>query len=321
MKKLNIIQNRKYAYIFSGILLLVSVLSLIAWGLKPGLDFTGGSLMEITFAGDRPELVKVQEAMAGLNLGEVKIQPAGENDFILRFKEVDETIHQEIIASLQNALSDSLQINASEETVNAEITPNIVSEKRFESIGPVIGQELEQKTWVAIFLASLMIVLYIAYAFRKVSKPVASWKFGVAAVLALIHDITIVTGLFSLLGHFAGVEIDSLFITALLTILGFSVHDTIVVFDRTRENLARHYSGNFEEVVNDSINQTISRSINTSLTTLLPLITLYFFGGATISNFVLALIAGMIIGTYSSIFVASPIIVTWQNIDRKLRSR
>lgn len=321
MKNLNIIQNRRYTYIFSGILLLVSVLSLIAWGLRPGLDFTGGSLMEITFAGDRPESSSVQEAIAGLNLGEVKIQPAGENDFILRFKEVDETIHQEIIASLQNALSGSVRINASEEIVNAEITPNIVSEKRFESIGPVIGQELKDKTWVAIFLAVAMIVLYIAYAFRKVSKPVASWKFGVAAVLALIHDITIVTGLFSLLGHFAGVEIDSLFITALLTILGFSVHDTIVVFDRTRENLARHYSGNFEEVVNDSINQTISRSINTSLTTLLPLVTLYFFGGATISNFVLALIVGMIIGTYSSIFVASPIIITWQNIDKKLRSK
>jgi preprotein translocase subunit SecF len=164
-----------------------------------------------------------------------------------------------------------------------------------------------------------MIITYIAYAFRKVSKPVASWKFGVAAILALVHDIVIVTGLFSILGRFTGAEVDSLFITALLTILGFSVHDSIVVFDRTRENLGKHYSSDFEEVVNDSVNSTITRSINTSFTTLLVLVILYVFGGASIANFILALIAGVVVGTYSSIFVASPIIVTWYNWGRRLK--
>ena len=164
-----------------------------------------------------------------------------------------------------------------------------------------------------------MIIGYIAYAFRKVSKPVSSWKYGVAAILALVHDIVIVTGLFSVLGRFAGVEVDSLFITALLTILGFSVHDSIVVFDRTRENLSKHYSSDFEEVVNDSVNSTITRSINTSFTTLLVLFMLYIFGGASIANFILALITGVVVGTYSSIFVASPIIVSWHNWSRRFK--
>ncbi|HNW09009.1 MAG TPA: protein translocase subunit SecF [bacterium] len=317
---LPIVQNRKYFYTLSALLILVSFLSLIAWGLKPGIDFTGGSLMEVSFKGERPASSEIQQALADLDLGEIRVQPAGEQDFILRFKDVEEAKHQEILAVLKDAFVLPSEIEQPD-TTEIDAGKGVLTEQRFESVGPIVGQELKQKTWLAIFLATLMIVAYIAYAFRKVSKPVASWKFGVAAILALIHDILIVTGLFSLLGHFAGVEVDSLFITALLTILGFSVHDTIVVFDRTRENLSKRYSGNFEQVVNDSINQTISRSINTSLTTLLALFALYFGGGDTITNFVLALIVGMVIGTYSSIFVASPIVVSWYNIDRKLKSR
>lgn len=319
---LQIVQNRKYFYALSGLLILVSILSLIAWGLKPGIDFTGGSLMEISFAGDRPSVQEVSQSLSELDLGEIRIQPAGQSDFILRFKDIDEVKHQQILDTLRDSLAP--QIGIEQQTSDGlviEAGTDLITEQRFESVGPIIGQELRQKTWLAILLAVAMIIAYIAYAFRKVSKPVASWKFGVAAILALIHDILIVTGLFSLLGYFIGAEVDSLFITALLTILGFSVHDTIVVFDRTRENLAKHYSGDFERVVNDSINQTITRSINTSFTTLLVLLMLYFFGGATIANFVLALIAGVIIGTYSSIFIASPIIVSWQNIGRKLRKR
>ncbi len=259
-------------------------------------------MSEMSFVGARPEAQAVQEALAPLNLGEVKVQPAGDKDMYLRFKEVDEATHQEII-----------------KTINQKFTVEgqPVVEKRFESIGPIIGKELQQKSWSAIFLAVVAIIAYIAYAFRKVSKPVASWKYGVSAVIALIHDIVIVTGIFSILGHFAGVEIDSLFITALLTILGFSVHDTIVVFDRTRENLSRHYSSDFGQVVDDSVNQTIARSINTSLTTILVLFALYFFGGQSINNFVLALIIGILFGTYSSIFVASAIVVDWNIFDRK----
>lgn len=297
--KLRIIQNRRYNYIFSAILALISIASLLVWGLKPGIDFIGGSLLEVNFPNNnRPDIQTVTKALESFNLGEIKVQPAGDKQLILRFKTIDEPTHQNILTKLNQDFSS-------------------VSEDRFESIGPVIGKELEKKAWLAIFLAALAIIAYIAYAFRRVSKPVPSWKYGVAAVLALIHDLLIVAGLFAILGHFLGVEVDGLFVTALLTILGFSVHDTIVVFDRTRENLAKHYSGDFVEVFNDSINQTITRSINTSLTTLLVMTTLYFFGGKSIANFSLALIAGITIGTYSSIFVASPIVVDWYNFSRR----
>jgi preprotein translocase subunit SecF len=303
--KLKIIQNKKYFYSFSGSLFLISILCLIAWGLRLGIDFSGGSLMELNFSGPRPESQRLQNELADFKLEDLRIQPAGEQDVIMRFKTIEENTHQEILAKIKNKFEQPEQK---------------ITEKRFESVGPIIGQELQQKAWIAIFLATLMIILYIAYAFRKVSKPVASWKYGVAAIIALTHDIVIVVGLFSILGHFRGIEVDSLFITALLTILGFSVHDTIVVFDRTRENLARHYSADFEAVVNDSVNQTIVRSINTSVTTLLTLTALFLFGGETIKNFTLALIAGITVGTYSSIFVASPIIVSWHNFSRRARA-
>lgn len=309
MKKLRIIQNRKYNYAFSGILLALALFSLLFWGLKPGIDFTGGSLMEIRFTVDRPAIDQVQTSISGLNLGEARIQPAGENSMILRFKDVDEETHQKILSALTATFSKGQPMGT-----------KVLVEDKFESVGPVIGKELQNKAWMAIVLASIMIIAYIAYAFRKVSRPVESWKYGIAAVVALIHDTFIVVGLFAILGRFAGIEVDSLFITALLTILGFSVHDTIVVFDRTRENLSKHYSSNFEEVVNDSINQTIARSINTSLTTLLVMISLYVFGGKSIANFSLALIVGIIIGTYSSIFVASPLVVTWYNWSKKLKA-
>lgn len=304
--KFPIIQNRKYSYLLSGVLILVSVLSLIAWGLKPGLDFTGGSMMELNFTTTRPEISQVQEAFRELELGETSVQPAGADNLILKFKEVEEDDHQKILSFL---------------TEKFETEENVITENRFESIGPVIGEELKNKSWLAIIIASLFIIIYIAFAFRKVSKPVASWKFGITAILALIHDIVIITGLFSILGRFYGIEIDTLFITALLTIMGFSVHDTIVVFDRTRENLGKFYSGKFDEVVNDSINQTIIRSINTSFTTLIVMVALYIFGGDTIKNFALALLLGILVGTYSSIFVASALLVDWQLIDKRLRKK
>lgn len=314
--KLIIIQKRKIFYFFSGALMVISILSLLFWGLKFGIDFTGGSLMEVSFQNlERPNVQLVTDALKGLNLGEIKAQPAGEENMILRFKNVDEATHQNVLQALRDKFKAPVERNGNQNSVAA----HSVIEEKFETVGPIVGQELKQKTWWVIFLAALMIVIYIAFAFRKISKPVSSWKYGVAAILAVIHDIFIVTGLFSILGHFAGMEVDSLFITALLTILGFSVHDTIVVFDRARENLVKHYSGNFEEVFNDSINQTIARSINTSLTTLIVLATLYFFGGQTIANFVLALIVGIIIGTYSSIFVASPIVIDWYYWAQKKR--
>ncbi|MEK7167917.1 MAG: protein translocase subunit SecF [Patescibacteria group bacterium] len=300
------VKNRKYSYALSIILFVIAVVSLSLWGLKLGLDFTGGSLWEIRFEGQRPGTNAVSDVLGKYDLGEIKIQSAGDQDYIIRFKEINEDKHQEIRTEM-------------EKTFPAE-NGSALKEQRFESVGPVIGKELRSKAFLAIALASLMIVLYLAYAFRKVSKPVASWKYGVAAIIALIHDIIIVTGLFSILGHFLNMEVDSLFITALLTILGFSVHDTIVVFDRIRENLAKHYSNDFEETFDKSINQTLTRSINTSLTTLIVLVTMYIFGGRSISNFVLALIVGISIGTYSSIFVASPILIDWHRLGRKWKN-
>lgn len=294
---MNIIGNRKIFYVFSGTLVLASVVSLAVFGLKLGLDFTGGTLAEIEFKESRPSNDEILKAIESLNLGSVSIQPSGERSAILRLKDIDEATHQKIVS-----------------TINAKWQ---MEEKRFESIGPTIGAELKRKAIFAIILAAALIILYIAWAFRKVSRPVSSWKYGVCAVLALIHDVTIPTGAFSLLGHFRGVEVDGLFITALLTILGFSVHDTIVVFDRVRENLKNAPKEKFEETVNASVNQTISRSINTSLTVLLVLLAIYFFGGETVKNFALALILGVSFGTYSSIFIASPLLVSWHLYSQK----
>lgn len=304
--KLQIIKNRKFYYIISGVMFLAAVLSLIAWGLKPGLDFTGGSLMELSFSNSRPQVSEIQAVIQPLNLGDVVVQPANDKDIILKFKAIPEEDHQKLLSAISGKFSEN---------------GNVIKENRFDSIGPVIGKELLQKSWTMMLIAALAIIAYIGFAFRKVSKPLLSWKYGVAAVLALAHDLVIVIGLFSILGHFYGIEVDSLFITALLTVMGFSVHDTIVVFDRTRENLSKFYSGKFDEVVNDSVNQTFVRSINTSVTVLIVLLALYVLGGDTTKNFTLALLFGIAIGTYSSIFVASPIIVDWNNWDHRLKRK
>lgn len=283
---MNIIGYRKIFFIISGILVLVSLASLAVWGLKFGIDFAGGSLIEIEFKGDSLGAQEIKEKLAPFALGEINIQPTGEKGAILKLKDIDELTHQSILSSLGEA-----------------------EEKRFESIGPIVGEELKRRAVWAIGLSLIMIVCYIAWAFRKVSRPVPSWQYGFAALVALFHDVIIPTGIFSAMGHFRGVEIDLLFVTALLTVLGFSVHDTIVVFDRIRENLKRGAEKGFEETVNSSINQTIVRSINTSLTVLLTLFAIYFLGGETVRLFALVLIIGIIFGTYSSIFIGSPLLV------------
>jgi preprotein translocase subunit SecF len=304
---IKIIQKRKYFYIFSGILLIIAITSIFLWGLKYGLDFTGGSYLEVEFQYNRPAPQEVTEKLTSLELGGISAQPIGDKGMILKFKDVNEETHQKILSTLRKEFKPSDLKNIDEKTV--------VEEMRFESIGPTIGRELKNRSVIAIIVVLVCIILYIAYAFRKVSKPVASWKYGVAAVIALTHDTLITIGAFSLLGHFKGIEVDSLFVTALLTLLGFSVHDTIVVFDRIRENLFKYYSGDFLETVNKSINDTIARSINTSLTVLMVVLAIYFFGGGSIKYFSLALAIGIFIGTYSSIFNASPILVDWHRFD------
>lgn len=291
---MNIIKYRKIYFLFSGFLFAVSLASLVLWGLKFGIDFTGGSLLEVEFKNKPLSSQEIHDKLKPLDLGEINMQPTGEKGVILRFKNVDELTHQSVLSGLGG-----------------------VEEKRFESVGPVVGEELKSRAIWAIGLSLLMIVTYIAWAFRKVSRPVPSWQYGVAALAALFHDVIIPAGVFSLLGHFWGVEIGLLFVTALLTVLGFSVHDTIVVFDRIRENLRRGLGGDFEEKVNASINQTIVRSINTSFTVLLTLLAIYFLGGVTVRSFALVLIIGVSFGTYSSIFIASPLLVVLERWGRK----
>lgn len=294
---MNIIKYRKIWYAISGLLVGASLFSVLYFGLNIGIDFTGGSLLEVEYANERPDAGVVKKDIENLDLGNTTVQPTGDKGFIIRLKDISEDEHQQLIS----ALSSKGELN----------------ELRFDSIGPIIGKELRQKSFFAIISVIIMIILYIAFVFRKVSRPVSSFKFGLMAIVALIHDVAIPTGIFAILGSFMGVEIDILFVSALLTILGFSVHDTIVVFDRVRENLRKGIGESFEDTVGFSLNQTIVRSINTSLTVLIVLGALFFFGGESTKFFSLALIIGVAIGTYSSIFLASPLLVTIHKFQQR----
>src|SRR3989338_3159163 len=313
---ISIINTRKIWFTLSGSLVLISIISFFIWGLNLGIDFTGGSLLEVEFMVMRPNQSDVNQALAELNLGNIVSQPVGEKGMIIRFKDVNEEIHQKILKTLKEKFKPSDALNLPEgQGINFEI--KIIEEKRFDSIGPVIGQELKNKTIWAIIIVLIAIVIYIAWAFRKVSKPVASWKYGLIAVLALFHDITITVGVFVILGKFYNLEANAPFVAALLTGLGYLVYDTIVVFDRIRENLIKHLGEDFDKIVDQSINEVIVRSINTSFTVLLALLALLLFGGATIRDFILALIVGISVGTYSSIFLASPLLVIWEKFKTK----
>lgn len=313
---MNII-GHKYIFLTIGALLtLGGIAAFLVWGLRAGIDFTGGSLMELEFNQARPSADEIRKTLEPQNLGSVSVQPVGDKGVMLRFKHIDEKTHQEIIKAL-GMLNTGMQ--------NGEnvlfIAPQSSFEKRFDTIGPTIGQELKTRSFLAVILAVFAIILYITWAFRHVSKPLNSWKYGVVAVATLLHDIAIPIGVFSFLGHYRNIEIDPLFITALLTIMGFSVHDTIVVFDRIRENLRKLKAAElFDITVNRSVNETLARSLNTSLTVLLVLAAIYIWGGATVEYFALALIIGISFGTYSSIFVASPLLVIWNNISRRRQS-
>lgn len=291
---MNIIKLRIVWLSISGVMVVAAVVALALWQLRLGVDFTGGSLLEISYSQTRPTNPQLQERFESAGLKDIEMKDVGGKEKLFRFKTVTEETHQKVLAELRKD--------------DAGLT-----EKSFQSIGPVIGSELKSKSLGAIALALLMILIYITIVFRKVSYPVASWKYGISAIVALLHDLVFVLGIFAVLGKFGGIEITSSFIPAFLTVLGFSVHDTIVVFDRIRENLLK-YRGDFEEIVEKSIGETIVRSINTSLTVLLVLAALYFFGGETLKTFSLALLLGIAAGTYSSIFVASPLLVVWHKM-------
>ncbi len=299
---MNIIGHKYIFLSFSGLLVIASFISLAVFGLRLGIDFTGGSLLEARYKSDVPQISDIKKVFEAAGQSDVIIQPSPGNVLLLRFGHVSEEEHQKIFTALR-----------------AQAGEGNIEELQFTTIGPTIGAELERKSLLALGLASLGIISYLAYAFRNVSKPMSSWKYGlIAVVVAFIHDVPIPAGVFAILGHYRNVSVDTLFITALLTILGFSVHDTIVVFDRIRENLRRlKVPEPYETTVNRSVNETIARSINTSLTVLLVLVITFFLGGDTTRYFALALILGIIFGTYSSIFIASPLLVIWNSFSKK----
>lgn len=297
--KFSVVKLRHVWYSLSTALLLASVIAVAVWGLKQGIEFTGGTLMAIRFSGERPSVVQMQEALATTNsdIGSVVVQPAGESDVQLRIKPISEDQHQSILTIIKDKFGE-------------------IEELRFDAIGPTIGNELRSKSIRGLIIVLIAVLLYVAYAFRKVSAPVQSWKYAVVTVVAAFHDVLVPFGVFAVLGQFYGVEIGTPFIAAILTILGYSITDTIVVMDRTRENLQK-MSASFYEIVDTSIRQTFMRSFNTSFTTLLVLFAIFLFGGTSLREFTLALIIGISVGTYSSIFIASPLLVTLEKWKRR----
>ncbi len=296
MKLYNILGTRKIFYTISSLLVIATLIAFVMFGFNLGIDFTGGSLFQIQYTTERPASDTIANQLEGLDLGEPVIQPSNDNSVIIKTRFVSNEERQQVIDALGND----------------------VIEESFESIGPTIGQELRDRAVQAIIMVLIAIILYVSWAFRGVSKgPVPSWAYGVSAIVALAHDILITLGVFIVLGYVLGVEINMMFITALLTILGFSINDTIVVFDRIREGLRRSKQESFEGVINESINFSMMRSLNTSVTTLIVLATLLLFGGESIRYFILALMIGISAGTYSSIFIASPLLLVWQKVLKR----
>jgi len=288
-----IVQKRNWLFALSIALMVPGIISFAIWGLKLGIDFTGGTLIEFSIP-SQPSAEDVRTVVSSSEFGEAAVQRAGDSGYVIRLGFLSNDQHQLLLTALSSAYPGA-------------------TETAYNTVGPTIGNELKDRAVVAVVAVLLGIILFITYAFRGVSRgPVPSWVYGLAALAALVHDVFMVVGIFSILGHFGNVEIDALFVTALLTVLGFSVHDTIVVFDRIRERLRISSSHEFESIVNESLNQTLVRSLNTSLTTVIVLVALALFGGESIRFFVFALIIGIISGTYSSIFVASPLLVVYE---------
>lgn len=361
---LNIVKYRNIPFFISGVMLLLSVFALVKFGLKPGIDFTGGSLLEVKFT-QRPTIIEIQEVVKEVGIDNATVQHSGDAGAIIRMRFVTETEHQSILSKLRekfggNELSventttiekdttvkndavvsgnkitlvDSdtkksdakvnFELPKTQETSEVETasvvkdTSPAVMEIGFETIGAAVSSTLRDRSMYTAIAVIIATILYIAYSFRRVSKPVQSWKYGVAAIIAMLQNVIIVMGFFAVLGYYRNLDVGIPFVVAIITIIGYSVNDTIVVFDRIRENLIKRGSDNFSETVNKAINETLARSINTSLTILLVLIALYLFGGESIRYFSLALVMGIAISIYSSIFLTSPFLVVMQKWARK----
>ena len=298
-----VIKYRKIFYILTTVFVVASLAGVGIFGLNFGIDFTGGTILEVSYQNERPSKTSLEPRLSSLPIGGFSLRETGEQGFILRTQTLSEETRQGVLQVL---------------SLNGEYP---VTQERVNTIGPVIGGELKNKAFVAIGIVMLAIILFVAFAFRKVSKPVSSWKYGIIAIIALLHDIIIPIGIFSVLGFMVGSEVNALFVMALLAILGYSVNDTIVVFDRVRENLRLNRELNrkedFELTVGKSLTQTYTRSINTSLTTAFVLLTLFFLGPPATQDFALVLLTGVIAGTYSSLFLATPLLVTIQQLSSR----
>ncbi len=290
---INIVKQRYIYFVISLVVIIPGLFGLFLWGLPLAIDFTGGSLLDVRFeSGNIPQPSQILAIYTEFGLGDSLVQTSGEDSFIIRSKDMDETTQSQIVAEMGTRFDSSVVV------------------QRFETVGPSVGQEVATRAAGAVGLAAAGIMLYITYAFRGVPN---AFRYGVSAIIAMLHDVAVVIGAEAILGHFFGWEVDALFLTALLTVIGFSVHDSIVVFDRIRENSNIYRRLPYETVVNHSIVQTLDRSINTQLTVMLTLLALALFGGVTIRHFVVILLIGVFSGTYSSIFNAAPILVVWEN--------
>lgn len=300
---MDIIGKKKWYFALSLLVIIPGLISLLLFGLRLSIDFTGGSRFTFLFPQNinSQTVLEISKTLSSQKIEVASIQPSS-NQLIIRTVPLSSQQHATILQSISKEFPK-------------------VKEETYETVGPTIGSETTANAVKGVFLASILIVLYIAWAFREVPKPASSWRFGICAIIALLHDVLVVVGIFSILGHFLNVEVDSLFVTALLTVIGFSVHDTIVVFDRIRENLKKNILGSFDEVVNDSILQTMTRSLNTSLTVVLVLFTLLLFGGESTRWFIAALLIGVVSGTYSSIFNASQLLVVWHDASMNRKKK
>jgi preprotein translocase subunit SecF len=297
---LRVVERKWWYFALSGVLIVPGLIFLLMGGLKPGIEFKGGTLLDVTFAGNTPAVSEVHDVMTSLGRGEALVQAAEGGRIEVRTFEMT----PEDITKTTKALQDKFG-------ADTKVDASVVSAS--------FSGELIQDAVKSIVLASILIVLLIAWAFRNFGW--AAFRYGIAAIIALLHDAAVVLGLFAILGFFFNVEIDSLFVTAVLTIIGFSVHDTIVVFDRIRENLRLNPGEALNPVINFSIMQTMTRSVITSLTVVFTLLALFLFGGFSMRNFALALLVGIVSGTYSSIFNASQIVSLWQEVEDRLRHR
>lgn len=288
----NIIKSRKIWYSISAIGILISIAALLIFDLRIGIDYTGGTLLDLRSSNDNlSEISKSKLEEQGITTHQIK--PSGDNTITIRTKELSNDEKSVLLEAIRTEASDTEEIS-------------------FDTIGPTVGKSLTNKSILSVTIASIAIIIFIAYSFRRIPKPLSSWKFGALAVTALLHDLLLVIGFVAIMGHFfVWMEVDALFITALLTIMGFSVHDTIVIYDRLRENFIRNRHKSIEQVAEESVNQTMARSINTSLVTIIVLLALLLLGGTPIRHFVLILMFGIFIGTYSSVFVAAPLVVSW----------